>query len=693
MESQEPSDDQMRDTALRNIESILAARQHAERELLAAKEMLELKAIELSRFAAVVESSDDAIITKTLEGIIVTWNQAAERIFGYTEEEVIGKSVTLLMPPEHVNEEPEILSRLRRGERVDHYETIRQHKNGTRLNISLSISPIKDSSGRIVGASKIARDVTRQKRVEAALRSSEERFRIMADSSPALIWMSDADKMHTWFNRPWLEFTGRTLEQERGYGWTENIHADDLKSCMQQYTESFEARVPFRMECRIRRKDGAWRWMVNAAVPLFENQGQDFCGYIGSCLDMTEMRLAANERESLLEAERNARSEAERVGRMKDEFLATLSHELRTPLNAVLGWTVLLQRLPPGSQDHKKGLETIERNARAQANIIEDLLDMSRIISGKVQLDVKPVNLREIVEAAIDTLRPSADAKRLRLNATLDSRIGLVRGDANRLQQVMWNLLTNAAKFTQAGGRINIVMERVNSHVEISVEDSGIGIAPAFLTHVFDRFRQADASITRGQGGLGLGLSIVKHLVELHGGNVRAESAGEGQGTTFTVTLPITSVRSERREQYERPWVQDTNPAAIDLPMLDRVRVLVVDDQPDARELIGRLIIDQRGRAVLAESAGHALDLLGQEPIDILVSDIGMPETDGYELIRRIRALPGSVGRTPAIAVTAYARADDRHRALLAGFQMHLSKPVEPRELIAGIASLTNLPR
>ena len=375
------------------------------------------------RLAAAIEFSDDAIITKTLEGVIVTWNAGAERMFGYSPEEAMGRPITLLIPEDHSDEEPAILARLRRGERIDHYETIRQRKDGTLLNISLSVSPIKDASGRIIGAVKIARDITRQKRIEVALSASDRRFQLMADSAPVLIWMSDTTKACTWFNRPWLQFTGRDLDQELGFGWTENVHLDDLDRCMQTYTRHFDARETFRMEYRLRRQDGAWRWVINTAIPLIEGAAQPFSGYIGSCIDITEFKQAAEEREALLQSERSARTEAERLGRLKDEFLATLSHELRTPLNAIVGWGTLLRRLPPGSPDHTKGLETIERNARVQAQIINDLLDMSRIISGKVQLDVQWLSLTEVINAAIDAIRPSVDAKRLRLTATLDAKI------------------------------------------------------------------------------------------------------------------------------------------------------------------------------------------------------------------------------------------------------------------------------
>jgi PAS domain S-box-containing protein len=644
-----------------------------------------------SRLAAIVASSDDAIISKTLDGIIVTWNEGASRMFGYAAAEVIGKPITILFPPDRQDEEPNILRRLRGGERVDHFETVRVRKDGTLIDISLTISPVRNALGEIVGASKIARDITLQKRAEEALRKSNERFQLLANAAPVFIWLADHTKSRNWFNKGWLEFTGRTAEQEAGFGWTQNVHEDDLARYVQAYGEGFDSRQPFRTEFRVRRADGMPRWLVEHAAPLFEGPGGSFSGYIGSCVDNTDAKQIQSEREETLKAERAAREQAERVGRLKDEFLATVSHELRTPLNAILGWSTLLKRLPAGSEDQARGLETIERNARVQAQIIADLLDMSRIISGKVQLDVQPIDLQEVVSAAIDAVKLSIEAKKLRLRVTLDARAGRLRGDPNRLQQVFWNLLTNAVKFTPSGGYINVVLERVNSHVEVSVEDSGIGIQPEFLSFVFDRFRQADASTTRRHGGLGLGLSIVKHLVELHGGQVRVKSAGEGQGSTFVVALPISVMYSGDNLSVDTASFSDVDVGSIELPSLKGICALVVDDQADARALICRLIEEQGGGCALAESGAEALRILAEQKIDLVVSDIGMPEFDGYDLIRKIRSMTGDMKNVPAIALTAYARSDDRQRALLAGYQMHLSKPVEPRELIAGIASLLNL--
>ncbi len=398
-------------------------------------------------------------------------------------------------------------------------------------------------------------------------------------------------------------------------------------------------------------------------------------------------------RESV-ESERAARGEAERASRTKDEFLATLSHELRTPLNAVLGWAQVLRRSRDLSGETIKGLTIIERNARAQAQIIEDLLDMSSIISGKVRLDVQRLDLSSVVEATLETIRPSLQAKGVRLQVELDPAAAAVNGDPNRLQQVLWNLLTNAVKFTPKDGRIAITLTRVDSHLELAVSDNGEGIDAAFLPHVFDRFRQADASSTRRHGGLGLGLSIVRQLVELHGGAISASSPGKGLGSTFRITLPVMATAED--SQASRLRRQDlVRPADVAAPEgalrtdLGGIKVLVVDDEPDARSLIERLLHDCNARVTTASSSNEALNALAHEVPDVVISDIGMPGEDGYTMIRRIRALPYGHAAIPAIALTAYARIEDRVRAIRAGFQLHLSKPIEPVELIAMVQSLT----
>jgi PAS domain S-box-containing protein len=530
-----------------------------------------------AHMAALVESSDDAIISKSLESIIRSWNAGAERLFGYTADETIGQSILMLIPPDRQSEEAEILRRLRIGERIEHFESVRLNKSGEHIDVSLTISPVKDASGRIIGASKIARNITRQKRAERELQAAKD----LADR-------------------------------------------------------------------------------------------------------------ANREKDELLLSERAARTELETANRIKDEFLATLSHELRTPLNAVLGWSQLLTHtaLPP---DAAEGIQIIERNARAQAQIIDDLLDMSRIISGKIRLDVERLELSTVITAAIETVRTAADAKGVRLLATIDSTAGLVSGDANRLQQVFWNLLTNAVKFTPRGGRVQVVLERVHSQVQVSVIDTGEGIDPVFLPHVFDRFRQADAGTTRRHGGLGLGLAIVKQLVELHGGSIKVKSAGVGAGSTFTVTLPLSPLQPPP-DFAKQPGASTRTSIALSSDVSDRlagIKVLVVDDEPDARNLIKRLFEERDAVVTTAASADEAVQLVRSERPNVLISDIGMPGEDGYALIRRVRKLPKDQGRdTPALALTAYARAEDRMKAVMAGFQQHVVKPVEPAELLTLVSIL-----
>ncbi|HYY96225.1 MAG TPA: ATP-binding protein, partial [Pyrinomonadaceae bacterium] len=402
------------------------------------------------------------------------------------------------------------------------------------------------------------------------------------------------------------------------------------------------------------------------------------------------VRRAREEAEQTAAEKERLYREAQEASRLKDEFLATVSHELRTPLTAILGWAHMLRTGQFAGGDAAKALETIERNARSQAQLIDDLLDVSRIITGKLRIDVRPVDPNSFIESAIESVRPAAEAKGVRVQRIMDTGVVSVTGDPVRLQQVVWNLLSNAIKFTPRGGRVLVRMERVNSHVEITVSDTGAGIAPEFLPHVFDRFRQADQRTTRQHGGMGLGLAIVRHLVELHGGTVRAESAGEGQGSTFTVLLPVAPVYQVAVEGARvHPAARDTMPSFDCADRLDGLRVLVVDDEPDTRELLKAGLGQCGAEVTVAGSAVEALAAISGGAPDLLISDIGMPDEDGYDLIRRVRELPAeSGGKVPAIALTAYARTEDRLQALRAGYQMHVPKPVEMAELVAVAASL-----
>jgi PAS domain S-box-containing protein len=403
-----------------------------------------------------------------------------------------------------------------------------------------------------------------------------------------------------------------------------------------------------------------------------------------------ELQSQIEARTRLLASEKLARSEAERANRLKDEFLATISHELRNPLNAIMGWAHMMRlgKLTPANTE--RAVETIYRNAKSQAQLVADLLDVSRIISGKLRLDVRTVDLISIVNAAIDSVRPAVEAKGIWLQTMLDPEAGPISGDADRLQQIVWNLLTNAVKFTPKGGNIQVNVQRVDSHAEIVVSDSGVGISKEFLPYVFDRFRQADASTTRIHGGLGLGLSIVRQLVDLHGGSVSVHSEGEGKGATFTITLPFVGVVGDQKEaEPAQPVPSDEVIPFEGLPSLQGIRVLVVDDEADTRELICEVLKECGSEVIMSRSVAEALEALEQHKPDILISDLGMPDEDGYSLISKIRALPAERGgQIPAAALTAYARAEDRMRVLRSGFQFHLPKPVDSAELVTVVASL-----
>ena len=403
-----------------------------------------------------------------------------------------------------------------------------------------------------------------------------------------------------------------------------------------------------------------------------------------------ELQAQLEDRSRLLSNEKLARNEAERANRLKDEFLATISHELRNPLNAILGWAHMMRlgTLTPANME--RAVDTIYRNAKSQSQLVSDLLDVSRIISGKLRLDVRTVDLLYIVNAALDSIRPAADAKSIRLQTMLDPATGPISGDADRLQQIVWNLLTNAVKFTPKGGRIQVKVQRVDSHVEIVVSDSGVGISKDFLPYVFDRFRQADASTTRIHGGLGLGLSIVHQLVDLHGGTVAVRSEGEGTGATFTISLPFVGVNSNQAEiEPIHPTQSDAVITFDGLPSLQGLKVLVVDDEVDTRELIREVLRECGSEVIACASVAEALAALEEHKPDVLISDLGMPDEDGYALIAKIRELPPERGgEIPAAALTAYARAEDRMRVLRSGFQFHLPKPVDSAELVTVVASL-----
>jgi PAS domain S-box-containing protein len=700
----------------------------------------------LLQAAAIVENSDDAIISKDLDGRILSWNPGAERLYGYTAAEAVGQPVTMLIPDDRPDEEPRILKQIRRGERVDHYETVRRRKDGMLVNVSLTVSPVRDAEGRVVGASKIARNVTARKQAEERLREQAEVIETVHRLGQTLAAELDLHRLVQAVTDAATELTDAhfgsffyNVLNEEGASYMlytlSGVPAEAFAHFpMPRATDLFGP--TFRGEGVVRiddvkldpryGKNSPYYGMPEGHLPVTsylavsvtsrsgEVIGGLFFGHPDAgvfterherlVINLAAQAAVAMDNARLFEAAQKARAEAERAAaeqerlyreareasRLKDEFLATVSHELRTPLTAILGWAHMLRSGQFTDESAAGAFETIERNARAQAQLIEDLLDVSRAISGKLRIDVRAVEPDSFIGPAIEAIRPAAEAKGVRVQKVMDTGLVSVSGDPVRLQQVIWNLLANAIKFTPRGGRVQIRMERVNSHVEIAVSDTGAGIAPDFLPHVFDRFRQADMGTTRRHGGLGLGLAIVRHLVELHGGTVRAESPGEGQGSTFTVLLPVAAVhQSEMSEGRVHPAARETLPAFECPDRLDGLRVLVVDDEQDTREMLKAGLGQCGAEVTAAGSAAEALEALEAFAADVLISDIGMPGEDGYELIRKVRALPADGGgRVPAIALTAYARAEDRLQALRAGYQMHVPKPVELTELAAVVASL-----
>jgi len=555
---------------------------------------------------------------------------------------------------------------------------------------------IREQIETMVADRKVAEERERQATAEAlATAQANAKFRTFFDQGTYFAGVMTPDGTIIEANRLCLDACGFTRDQVIGKkfwecGWWNQ--SPTLIELVRKGSMQAAAGQIFQAETAYFVADGSQRVVDLIISPVTDDTGRIlFVAPTGT--DITEKKRLADERDKLLEAERAARAEAEQAGRLKDEFLATLSHELRTPLNAILGWAHILRRRALDDAELTEGLAVIERNSRAQAKLIEDLLDMSRIVSGKLRLDIQKIVVADIASAAIESVRPAAEGKEIRLEKMIDPNVGPVRGDPARLQQVMWNLLSNAIKFTPKGGKVQVAVQLVNSHIEISVTDTGVGIKPEFIPYVFDRFRQADASTTRKHGGLGLGLAIVKNLVELHGGKVSAKSLGESRGTTFVIELPLMVVHEDEasgtREHPKSSKLMDQAEFICEDNLLQGVCVLVVDDEEDARKLIARVLEECHATVLMASSGAAAREILMRDRPTVVVSDVGMPGEDGYEFIRRIRQLPDHQGgKTPAAALTAFARSEDRTRALRAGYQSHLSKPVEPTELVTVVASL-----
>ncbi|MEH2223640.1 hybrid sensor histidine kinase/response regulator [Nostoc sp.] len=565
------------------------------------------------------------------------------------------------------------------AERLSVEEELRKYQNHLEEMVAVRTNEITQTN------EQLQQEILERQRILEILRQSEERYRYLAEAIPQLVWTTKPNGECDFFNQNWCEYTGLTLEQSLGSGWLAALHPDDVQRADKVWSDAVKNSTIYNNEYRFKRAaDGSYRWQLARGLPLKDEQGF-VVKWFGTCTDIHEQKQILEERAHLLELEQVARAKAETANRIKDEFLAVLSHELRTPLNAILGWSKLLQTRRLDQKKTSEALATIERNATLQVQLIEDLLDISRILQGKLTLNITKINLKSTVLSALQTMQLAAETKLIEVNTVFEPGVGQIMGDSTRLQQVVWNLLSNAIKFTPRGGKVEVRLQETDGYAQIIVSDTGKGISADFLPFVFDYFRQADSTSTRNFGGLGLGLAIVRNIIEMHGGIVKADSHGEGQGAIFTVSLtllPDASPKLTDGQNYPAFLASNSLP-------LNGIKVLVVDDDTDSRDFVA-FVLEQDGAFVMAvSSAEEALQTLAEVKLDVLVSDISMPDMDGYMLIHEVRnRTPEQGGQIPAIALTAFARNNDQEKALKAGFQMHLSKPLNPEKLIAAIVKL-----
>ncbi|MAT73142.1 MAG: hybrid sensor histidine kinase/response regulator [Planctomycetaceae bacterium] len=619
------------------------------------------------RLATIVESSNDAIISKSLDGRIESWNAAAEKLLGYTGAEAIGQPVTLILPPEGEAEELLLIERLRKGERIELYETTRRHKDGRLVDVSLTLSPVHDSGGRINGASTIIRDISERLEAERTRRESEERFRTLADNMSQFAWMADAKGWIFWYNRRWYDYTGTTLEEMQGWGWKKVHHPDHLERVVERLQRSWDTGEEWEDMFPLRSKTGEYRWFLSRALPIRDEDGK-ILRWLGTNTDVTEQREAE---QALQEADRR-----------KNEFLAMLAHELRNPLGPIRNGLEILDREQAYDAE---AVPLMRRQVDQLVRLVEDLLDVSRIMRGKVELRKAPVELNELVQQSVVSVRDLIDRRGQTLDVSLSDGEVWLSADAVRLTQVVGNLLNNASKYSDAGGAIQIAVTRNGDEAEIAIRDDGMGIEAELLPHVFELFTQADRALDRSQGGLGIGLTVVNQLVHRHGGRVEAASDGLGHGSVFTITLPVDDAAKIDAAPADG---SQHKPASIS----DCFRILVVDDNVGAAWMLTRLLEKIGHHQVKAVHDGpSAIAEVRKSDTDVVILDIGLPGMDGYEVARRLRARPRA-RRLTLIALTGYGQEEDRRRTDAAGFDFHLVKPANIDEIEGILAEIASAP-
>ena len=632
--------------------------------LLGIEDMSERQRIDVAgaALAAIVNSSDDAIIGKDLNGIIRSWNNGAERLFGYTAQEAIGQPITMLIPFERLNEEPEILERLKRGERVDHFDTIRVRKDGLRVEISLTISPIRDSTGKIAGASKIARDITERKRAEQALRASEMRFRELANAMPQIVWAARPDGYIDYYNRRWYEYTGFA----EGYGqesWEPILHSDDVRRCVETYFGCIRDGKPYQIEYRFKdRFRGGYRWFMGRAVPIRDERGE-IVRWFGTCTDIDDVKQA---QAALNEADRR-----------RSEFMALLAHELRGPLAPLNHVLQLLKRAGDDVELVQQATGAMERQLDRLTRLVDDLLDVNRVSRGKLTLRREHIELASVLHNVVDSWRPMLADSKHELVLTLPSQPVYVYADSVRLVQLFGNLLSNASKYSEPGSRIELTVEQQGGEALVSVKDTGIGIPPDMLSKIFEIFTQVDQSLERSQGGLGIGLMLVKQLVEMHGGSVRALSEGPGRGSEFVVRLPVQTGKPRQEQPLKTIRAGPTS--------TEGHRILVVDDNRDSAGSLAALLQMTGNETHMAYDGLQALDEAATFKPQVVLLDIGLPELNGYDVCRKIRQQPWGKDMV-LIALTGWGQEEDRKRSAEAGFDDHLVKPVNHDALMKILA-------